>query len=299
MNSTLAKIKSTGGQFFDAFMKHDLMTLSAALAFYTALALAPLLLITLSVVGLMGTSAKESLTTQIESLMGSQASTAINSIIESANNNPKTGGVAGVIAVLVLLFSASGVFAQLQSSFNVIWQSTGKATTGAWSWVRRRLLSMGMVLSLGFLALVSLLVSTLLSSVFTQSGAIWQGINLLISAGIFAAMFSLIFKYLPDAKLAWKDAAIGGAVTAVLFIIGKSLIGIHLGKSAVGSAYGAAGSLIVLLAWVYYSSIIVFSGAEITRIVAADEGNPEAQKASGPTPNNATYQVKLKNRFKA
>ncbi len=297
MNLFLTKTKSAGSQFFDAFMKHDLMTLSAALAFYTALALAPLLLITLSVVGLLGTSGKEFLTTQIESLMGLQASTAINSVIESANNNPKKGGVAGIIGVLVLLFSASGVFAQLQSSLNVIWQSTGKVTTGAWSWVRRRLFSMGMVLSLGFLALVSLLVSTVLSSVLTQNGAVWQGINLLISAGIFAAMFSLIFKYLPDAKLAWKDAVIGGVVTAVLFIIGKSLIGIYLGKSAVGSAYGAAGSLIVLLAWVYYSSIIVFSGAEITRIVAADEGNPEAQKASGPIPNNATYQVNLKNNF--
>lgn len=254
-------------------MDHDLMTLSAALSFYSVLALAPLLLITLSVVGLLGESAKNNLMIQIENLMGSQASQAINAIIQAANNNPKTGGLAGLFGILILLFSASGVFAQLQSSLNVIWQSDKQLTISTWSWIRKRLLSIGMVLSLGFLGLVSLIISTILSSIFTQTGQLWELVNFIISGIIFSVLFSLIFKYLPDTKLTWRNAGVGGIVTSVLFILGKMLIGVYLGKSAVGSAYGAAGSLIVLLVWVYYSSLIVFSGAEITRIVSEKENH--------------------------
>lgn len=265
---SIAGIKAIAKKFISGFMEHDLLTLAAALAFYTALALAPLLLITLSVVGLLGEASKNTLMIQIQSLMGEQASVALNSIIESANNNPKTGSAAGLIGILALLFSASGVFAQLQSSLNVIWHATGKASSGAWSWMRKRLLSMGLVLTLGFLALVSLLISSVLAFLFTQKGLVWQGINFFVSGLIFSALFALIFKYLPDAKMTWRSAWFGAVITAILFMVGKSLIGVYLGKSAVGSAYGAAGSLIVLLAWVYYSSIIVFSGAEITRIAA-------------------------------
>ncbi len=248
----LNKVKTIGKKFIEAFNTHDLMTMAAALAFYTALALAPLLLIVLAVVGLLGENSKNSLMNEIQGLMGPQAAGAINSIVEAANNNPHKGGIAGAFGVAFLLFTAGGVFAQLQDSLNVIWDSKGEAPTGKWSWVRKRLLSMGMVLTLGFLALVSLVVSTVLATVFTSEGTIWMVINVLISGFIFAAMFSLLFKYLPDAKLGWKDAFIGGAITAVLFIIGKSLIGLYIGKSALGSAYGAAGSLIVFLSWVYY-----------------------------------------------
>ncbi|MBC7742572.1 MAG: YihY/virulence factor BrkB family protein [Bdellovibrionaceae bacterium] len=274
--ANIAKVKNVGKKFIEAFNTHDLMTMAAALAFYTALALAPLLLITLSVVGLLGEGAKNSLINQIQGLMGPQAATAITSIVEAANRQPHTGGVAGMFGVIFLLFSAGGVFAQLQDSLNVIWDAQGEAPTGLWSWIRKRLLSMGMVLTLGFLALVSLVVSTVLSSMFTDESQVWAVINVVISGAIFAGMFSLIYKYLPDAKLSWKDASIGGIITAVLFIIGKTLIGLYIGKSAVGSAYGAAGSLIVFLSWVYYSSIIVFAGAEFTRIISGREIESQA-----------------------
>ncbi len=276
----LTKLKDIGKKFLDAFGTHDLMTLAAALAFYTALALAPLLLITLSVVGLLGENSKNKLMEQIQDVMGPQAGAAINGIVEAANNNPESGGIAGIFGVILLLFTAGGVFAQLQDSLNVIWDAQGDAPAGMWAWVRKRLLSMGMVLTLGFLALVSLVVSTVLSSVLTQESAVWTVINFLVSGGIFAAMFALIYKYLPDAKLSWKDAFTGGVITAILFLIGKSLIGLYIGKSALGSAYGAAGSLIVFLSWVYYSSIIVFAGAELTRIVSGRElVKPEVARA--------------------
>jgi membrane protein len=275
-------IKALAAKFFESFLGHDLMTLAAALAFYTALSLAPLLLITLSVVGLLGPESQTQLIQWIEGTMGPQASTAITAVIQSAQSQPQTSTLAGAIGIVTLLFSASGVFAQLQSSLNVIWQAQGKATAGAWPWLRKRLLSMGMVLTLGFLAIVSLVVSAVIAYFFSQEGQIWHALNFLVSVLIFAVMFALLFKYLPDVRLSWKYAFSGGSSTAVLFMIGKSLISLYLGKNAVGSAYGAAGSLVVLLAWVYYSSIIVFSGAEITRILAAKDGLPEAINAAAP-----------------
>lgn len=275
-------VKAFGSKVLNGFLGHDVMTMSAALAFYTALSLAPLLVITLSVVGLLGESSQHEFIQQVQSLMGDQAATAINAIIDSAQKRPNLGNLAGIIGFLTLFFSASGVFAQLQASLNKIWEAEAKASTGAWAWIRKRLLSMGMVITLGFLAMVSLVASAALSFVFAREGQLWTVLNWIVSLAVFSAMFAVIFKFLPDAKLGWKNALSGGVVTAVLFIIGKGLIGIYLGKSAVGSAYGAAGSLVVLLAWVYYSAIIVFTGAEITRVLAAHEGYADAQKAQPP-----------------
>ena len=272
-------IKFFATSLLNKFNEHDVFTLSAALAFYTALSLAPLLLITLAVVGLLGDNSQTQLLGQIRGVLGSQASTAIATIIESAHNRPQVGGLAGLIGGLILIFSASGVFAQLQFSLNKIWEIEGKARVGLWEMVRQRLLSMSMVISLGFLALVSLAVSTVLSFVLTSQGQIWTVVNLLVTLLVFSALFAAIFKFLPDIRISWRDAFYGGLVTAILFAIGKSLIGIYLGRSAIGSAYGAAGSLIVLLAWVYYSSVIVFTGAEITRVLSSRHaGSATARK---------------------
>ena len=272
-------IKFFAKNLLDKFNQHDVLTLSAALAFYTALSLAPLLLITLSVVGLLGENSQTQLLHQIRNVLGAQASSAIATIIDSAHNRPKAGGFAGVVGVLILIFSASSVFAQLQFSLNKIWEIETPMRVGLWALIRQRLLSMGMVISLGFLALVSLVVSTVLSFVLTSQGQIWQVVNVGVTLLVFSALFALIFKFLPDLQISWRDAFYGGLVTAILFAIGKSLIGIYLGRSAIGSAYGAAGSLIVLLAWVYYTSAIVFTGAEITRVLAArHRGSATARK---------------------
>ncbi|MHB1678511.1 MAG: YihY/virulence factor BrkB family protein [Sulfuriferula sp.] len=262
------KIKSFFQELLDNFNRHDVLTLSAALAFYTALSLAPLLLITLSVVGVLGAKSQTQLLEQIRNVLGEQASSAITSIINSAQQRPHLGSIAGIAGILILLFSASSVFAQLQFSLNTILDSKAQTSAGLWGLIRRRLLSIGMVISFGFLALVSLVASAVLSYILTNDGQMWQFLNTLVTLLVFSATFALIFKFVPDAKISWKDSFYGGITTAILFALGKSLIGIYLGHSAIGSAYGAAGSLIVLLAWVYYSAVIVFTGAEITNVVA-------------------------------
>lgn len=266
MESKPAKVLK---EFVAGFMNHDLMTLSAALAFYTALSLAPLLLITLSVVGLLAQGSQSQLIGQIESLIGPQAGVAVRTVVESSGAQPQVGSLAGIVGVTVLLFTASSVFAQLQTSLNVIWGATSQSASSVWSWLTKRLLSMGMVLALGFIAAVSLVVSAVLSFWFTSDGNLWQVVNYLVSIGVFTILFALIFEFLPDRRLPIREALIGGAMTAFLFSLGKYAIGVYLGRSAVGSAYGAAGSLIVLLLWVYYSSLILFVGAELTRALHA------------------------------
>lgn len=281
-------VRSFAGELLNNFNRHQILTLSAALAFYTALSLAPLLLITLSVVSLLGGKAQAHLLEQIRSVLGNPASIAVTTIINSAQQRPHLGSVAGIIGILILLFSASSVFAQLQFSLNTIWDCSTQSSTGWWILIRRRLLSVGMVISFGFLALVSLLVSAILSYVLTQNGEIWQIVNLLVTLMVFTVAFAMIFKFLPDANISWKDSFYGGITTAILFAIGKSVIGIYLGHSAIGSAYGAAGSLIVLLAWVYYSATIVFTGAEITSVVAAHRHKNKGAKQMAKTPASVT-----------
>lgn len=281
------KIKSFIQQLLNNFNRHQVLTLSAALAFYTALSLAPLLLITLSVVGLLGGKSQTHLVEQIRSVLGEPASAAVTTVINNAQQRPHLGSLAGIIGVLILLFSASSVFSQLQFSLNTIWDCETQTSTSWWVLIRRRLLSIGMVISFGFLALVSLIVSAVLSYVLTNSGDIWEVVNLLVTLLVFTVSFALIFKFLPDANISWKDSFYGGITTALLFALGKSVIGIYLGHSAIGSAYGAAGSLIVLLAWVYYSAIIVFTGAEITNVAATQRHKNNIAKQPGKTPVSA------------
>lgn len=261
-----AYLKSLFTRFIAGFMKHDVMTLAAALAFYTALSLAPLVLLVVSAVGLLGGDSQADFLTQARNIMGSQASEGLELIVKNANQNPSTGSIAGIIGILTLLFSASAVFGQLQSSLNVIWEAEAKSDEAGWiSYLRKRFFSMGMVLALAFLAVVSLLLSTILGLANSSDSAWLSALNVIGSIVIFSFVFGLIFKYLPDIEIEWSHVLAGGFFTAVLFSIGRSVIGLYLSASAIGSAYGAAGSLIVFLAWVYYSAIIVFAGAEFTK----------------------------------
>ena len=253
------------------FTRHDITTFAAAISFYTSLSLAPLLVITLASVNLISPTYQNQFLAQVQNLLGHQAADAIALILQSANSKPQLGTLAGILGIFALLFSASGVFTQLQSSLNVIFESPVQTSSEVSNWIRNRLLSIGMVLSIGFLSMVSLLVSAVLSFLFTQKGSYWSVANEVATLAIFALLFSFLFKYLPDSHLDWKRALKGGLITALLFTVGKSLIGIYLGRSAVGSAYGAAGSLVVLLAWVYYSAIIFLTGAELTNTFKKSE----------------------------
>ena len=280
----LTRFKNFMGVFIDNFVKHDLLTLAAALAFYTALSLAPLLLITLSLLGLVGSETQVRLIEQIQGVMGANAAEAVKVVIDGAKTRPDLSGLGGIVGFVFLFFSASGVFAQIQSSINLIWDANGVASGGWKVWIKRRLLSMGMVLSLGFLSIVSLMVTAGLTFVFRESTTIWNVLNFVISLGVFATLFAAIYKVLPDVRMRWKEAYFGGALTAALFTVGKYLIGLYLGTSAVASAYGAMGSLIVLLTWVYYSALILFIGAELTAMLDFSHPNGENPdgEAAGP-----------------
>jgi membrane protein len=257
--------------------------LGAALSYYTVFSIAPLLILSIAVVGLVfgEDAARGQVMGQIRGLLGDQVASAVQSMV--ANAGDKSSGVlATVVGIATLLFGASGVFNELQSSMNEIWDVPPPASSGVWGVVKDRFFSFTMVLGTGFLLLVSLLLSAALAALskyfqylLPQALSQWAvyGIDLGTSLLIFSVLFALMFKVLPDVKTSWRDVWLGAFMTAVLFAIGKVLLGLYLGRASVTSAYGAAGSLIVLLLWVYYSSQILFFGAELTQVYARRYGS--------------------------
>jgi membrane protein len=250
--------------------------LGAALAFYTVFSIAPLFVIVIAIAGLWfdKSVAQEQVLGQLSSLLGEEGAKGISSMLEAANK-PKEGMIASALAVVTLIFGASGVFVQLQDALNAIWEVKPKPGQGILGFVRHRLLSLAMVFGIGFLLLVSLMLSAGLAAAGKWfAGALpggeelWHVLNFVISFAVIALMFTLMFKYLPDVKIAWSDVWLGGVITALLFTLGKFAIGMYLGRSTVSSAYGAAGSLVIVLLWVYYSAQILFLGAEFTQVYA-------------------------------
>jgi membrane protein len=266
--------------------------LAAALTYYTVFSLAPMLIIAIAVAGMLWQrqAVQEQILSQIQGLIGSQGRTFIAGLLDSASK-PAQGVVATIVGIVTLIFGALGVFNELQNSLNAIWDVPQKQITGMWNSIKEvivnRFMSFTMVLGIGFMLLVSLVVSTGITALGNWVGTvlpfhevILQIINLIISIGIVTIFFALIFKVLPDAEIAWRDVWVGAFVTAILFSIGKTLIGIYLGSSAVGTTFGAAGSLVLLLLWVYYSAQILFFGAEFTQVYANTLGSrivPEGQ----------------------
>jgi membrane protein len=256
--------------------------LGAALAFYTVLSLSPLLLAVVAIAGLVfgEEAARGEIVEQLRDTVGHEAATVIEQLVAKSGDTAN-GIVATVVAFVVLLFGASGVFAELQSALNTIWRVPGRANTGGiWSVIKGRLLSFSLVCGTAFLLIVSLVVSAILSAV-SQTVTGWmpemdflaQVANFLLTVGLLTLLFAMIFQWLPETDLAWSDVWVGAAATAVLFSIGKYLIGLYLGKAAVGSAYGAAGALVILLVWIYYSTQILLYGAELTYVYAQRFGH--------------------------
>jgi membrane protein len=256
------------------FWDDDAMGLASGLAFYTALSLAPLVLIVIKIAGVLDPHAQDHVIAQVNGFAGQQAGKAVADVIEAANQNESTGTIAAALGLATLLFSATGVFAQLQDALNRIWDVRPKPGQGLWGTVRKRVLSFGMVLTIAFLLLVSLVISAAISALISEETWLWSAVNFASSIGLFTALFALMFRYLPDVRIAWKDVWTGAALTAVLFSVGKLAIGFYLGRSSVSSAYGAAGSLVVLLLWVYYSAMVFFFGAEITEAYARENRSP-------------------------
>jgi membrane protein len=259
--------------------------LAASLAYYTTFSLAPLLILIIAIAGLVGgqQAAQNQTMAEVQSLLGTEGRQFVQGMIESASR-PTTGVTATVIGAVTLLFGALGVFGELQNSLNTIWEVKPKPAKNLLDGIKRfvikRLLSFTMVLGIGFLLLASLVVSAMLSALGQYIGTrlpladFWlQLLNFLISFLVITLLFGMIFKFLPEIKIAWKDVWLGAAVTSALFTLGKFLIGLYLGRSRVGTTFGAAGSLAILLIWIYYSAQILFFGAEFTQVYANKYGS--------------------------
>ncbi len=251
------------------------MELAAALSYYTLLSLAPLVLMVVAVAGLVFDRAtvEGRMVTEMRLLVGAEGSEVVQTVLRHARDREK-GALSVIIGTVVLLFGATTVFAQLQSSLNRIWKvdQSGHGSV-LWVFVKERLLSLAMVLAIGFLLLVSLVVSAAVAAVgetalggLTDAAVVLRGLNALVSLIVITLLFATIFKVLPDVPVAWRDVWVGAGITAALFSVGKSLIGLYLGRASIGSPYGAAGSLVVMTVWVFYASLIVFFGAELTYI---------------------------------
>jgi membrane protein len=255
--------------------------LAAALAYYTIFSLAPLLIIAIAIAGAVfgEEAARGEIVTQIQGLVGRDGAKFIETAIEGASK-PKAGTIASLISIAVLLFGASGLFAQLQDSLNTIWEVQPKPGRGLIGIVRDRFLSFTMVLGVGFLLLVSLILSAALAGLVNFVGSLLPGIagllqfaNFVLSFAVTTLLFALIYKVLPDVKIAWSDVWSGAIVTSLLFSIGRFLLGLYLGNSSFGSTYGAAGSVVIILVWVYYAAQILFFGAEFTQVYARRFGS--------------------------
>ena len=269
-------------QTFQEWLQDKAPQLGAALAYYTVFSLAPLILVLLSIVGVIfredPAGAWTKITQQMSYFLDPSAVEVVQSIAQKASQ-PGKSTIATIIGVALALFGASGVFGQLQDALNTIWGVKAKPGRGIWGFLRNRFLSFAMVGGICFLLLVSLAIEALLKgfSHYVQSllpggMVIALAVYLVFDFTVVVLLFAMIFKFLPDVKIQWRDVWIGAVITAILFGIGKWLLGFYLGSGAAGSAYGAASSLITLLLWVYYSSQILLFGAEFTQVYAQRAG---------------------------
>jgi membrane protein len=261
-------------RLYEEVDQDNLGLLAAALAFYTGLSVAPLLVLFLWIGGLLGSDVQQALVDEVQRLIGPEGGRAIELIIRNAEQRPDAGTLASFFSAAVLLFAAARVFNQLQLTMNLIWRVHVEprrllSRRMLWEWVRKRLLSLAMVVSLGFLLLVSLVLSAALTYLsgavrgsFPRIELVWPLLETAASLVVSFLLFAGVFKFLPDVKVPWKDVWVGALITSLFFAIGKILIGQYLGRTSISSSYGAAGALIVFLLWVYYSALTMLLGAE-------------------------------------
>ncbi len=269
--------------------RDDIFEMSASLSFYTALSLAPLLVLMLTFVALINDSFREEILLQIQFLFGTQSSDILREITKNVEKQPEVRDMAGILGLVTLIFSAGAIFGEMRMSLNKIfevkidYQALEKESffQSIWTFMKTKLFNMGMVLTFVFISIVSLIVSSILSMYLKGTEAFWgQVANFLISLLIFGLLFSAIYYFLPQVQVRSKVAFMSGFITAFMFSIGKGLIGLYMGQSAVASLYGAAGSFIVLLLWVYYSSAVIFLSAEVANEINKEEKHEELLQVS-------------------
>ena len=274
-----------------AWWDDDAARLGASLAYYTLFAIAPILLVATAIAGMaFGEEAvRGEIVGQLDSLVGHEGALAVQSLLEGASHR-RAGTIATVIGSITFLIAATGAFLELQVALNTIWRVKVKAGVNLRAFLVDRLRSFGLVVAVGFLLLVSLAVTAALNAWLARLSPeipfVWAAIGNVVSIVVTTGLFALLFRFLPDVRLQWRDVTTGAIVTAVLFAIGQQLIGLYLGQSSMASAYGAAGSMMVLLLWVYYSCQILLFGAEFTRVYAQSRGvKPKPQSFAEKDPH--------------
>ncbi|MBC7772065.1 MAG: YihY/virulence factor BrkB family protein [Pyrinomonadaceae bacterium] len=253
------------------FIAHDVMSLAAAVAFYTALSFAPLVLLLIATGSFLGDSTQNDLIHFFDQQLGPRAAEVTEAVVENANSESEETSVGRwILSTILLIVSASGVFGQLQSSLNTIWETEGKSSEGIWSWLRKRLISMGMVFTILFILLVALVISSVIEQIVPSGEELASRIGVFVGSFVVTTLlFAAVFKVLPDRKVPWRSVWLGAVITSALFSLGKLLVSLYMEHGGVGESYGkAAGALIALLVWVYYSCIILFLGAEITQRIS-------------------------------
>lgn len=267
----------------DEWQRDKVSQMAAALAYYTLFSIAPLLVIAVAVAGAVfgQEAARGEVVAQIQGLLGKAGAEVVQTALANTQNPQSGNGIVPfIISTLALIFGASGVFIQLQDSLNAVWNVEPSPQAGVKAVVRKRIFSFAMVITIGFILMVSLIVSTTLAALSTFTNqlfpaleSLWRLVNIGISLGVFTLLFALIYKYLPDIRIAWKDVLVGALFTSILFSIGKELLGLYLGNGSFGSAYGAAGSVVTILAWIYYAVQIMLFGAEFTQVYTRKYGS--------------------------
>jgi membrane protein len=292
-------LRTAGGVVWDAvkgIFEDDVLPLAAGLAYYSLLSMAPLLLVVVSVAGVFFADGQvhAQLIEQMRRLVGEEGAALTQTVIEHTGSEERSAWSL-VFGALLTLLGASTVFGQLQYALNRVWQVKAAPRTGLMiNFIRQRILSFALVLSVGFLLMVSLVISAVLSTLHTylddrlaEAAFFWSGLDLLISFALATALIAMMFKYLPDAEIEWRDTWLGALITAALFIVGKQIIGLYLGQATIASSFGAAASVVIFMIWVYYAGLILLFGAEITQAVAARRGaivvpTENAKAAPGP-----------------
>jgi len=250
------------------FSDSDLMTQAAALAFYALLSLAPLLVLLLWLTASAYPSAQEALMKQIGELAGNEARGVAQAVLDNAKARPSIGSLAGIWSTLLLFFGATAVFARLQAALNLIFSTDAKELDGGLlAWLKKRVFSFGVVLALGFVLLVSMLASTAVQVIFANVPSLLPVLGNAVTLALYIVAFGFLYRYLPDRTVEWRQAFLGGVITAGLFILGRYAIGLYLARTEPGSAYGSMGALVIMLVWIYYATVVFFVGALITAVI--------------------------------
>lgn len=299
----LAKIREAGLIIWDtirSFKENNPFEMAAALAYYTLLSIAPLLLVIVGAAGLLLGEAqiRDALVEQARQLVGSEGASLLQTVMQNAAQSPKNS-VSMIVGFVLTILGATTIFAYLQRSLDRIWDVKPAPSNAVVCFARARLVSLGVVLGLAFMMLASLVLQAAISGLQNYIATLFPGaaivsviINSLLSLSLVALVLAMLFRYVPDVEIAWRETLIGAFVTAFLLTIGNYAIGLYLGRAAVGSAHGAAGSAVVFMVWVYYTAVILFFGAKMTKVIARHHGTPivpseYAEFVHGPEPQGA------------